>query len=143
MMSWRALLRGYHPLDGRITFTLTLGTVALEPDRAIPCGLLLNELLSNRLKHAFPIRQTGEIHTALRAGQEQVTLSARDTGVGFPEGLDFRHTHSLRLQLVYLLTEQLGGTITPEGIGRHHLHVDSTVRSIAGPGRTPWPKRRS
>jgi two-component sensor histidine kinase len=104
-------------MDGRITLTLALETVALEPDRAIPCGLLLNELLSNCLKHAFPNGQTGEIHIALRTRQEQVTLSVRDTGVGFPEGSDFRHTHSLGLQSVYLLTEQLGATITLERTG--------------------------
>jgi two-component sensor histidine kinase len=42
------------------------------------------------------------------------SISVRDTGVGFPEGIEFRHTHSLGLQSVYLLTEQLGGTITLE-----------------------------
>jgi PAS domain S-box-containing protein len=111
------LFEAYHPPDGRVTLTLALEAVALEPNRAIPCGLLLNELLSNCLKHAFPKGQTGEIHIALRACQEEVTLSVRDTGVGLPEGLDFRHTNSLGLQLVYLLTEQLGGTITLERTG--------------------------
>ncbi|HEX2279516.1 MAG TPA: MASE1 domain-containing protein [Candidatus Tectomicrobia bacterium] len=111
------LFEAYHPPDGRISLTLALETVALEPNRAISCGLLLNELLSNCLKHAFPHGQAGEVHIALRACQEQVTLSVRDTGVGLPEGLDFRHTDSLGLQLVYLLTEQLGGTITLERTG--------------------------
>jgi PAS domain S-box-containing protein len=108
------LFEAHHPPDGRIALTLALETVALEPNRAVSCGLLLNELLSNCLKHAFPSGQTGEIHIALSACQERLTLSVRDTGVGFPEGVDLRHADSLGLQLVYLLTEQLGGTITLE-----------------------------
>jgi two-component system, sensor histidine kinase PdtaS len=111
------LFEAYHPPDGRVTLTLALEAVALEPNRAIPCGLLLNELLSNCLKHAFPKGQTGEIHIALRACQEQVTFSVPDRDVGFPEGRDFRHTDSRGWQSVYLLTEQLGGTITLKRAG--------------------------
>jgi two-component sensor histidine kinase len=110
------LFEVYHLADGRITLRLDLETVARGPHRAIPCGLLLNELLSNWLRHPFPNGQTGEIYIALHVGPEQVTLDVRHTGVGFPEGLDFQHTNSLGLPLVYLLTEQLGGTITLERI---------------------------
>jgi two-component sensor histidine kinase len=87
--------------------------VRLTPDVAIPCGLILTELISNALRHAFPAGQPGEIHVELRAPNEQeVTVVVRDTGVGFPEDLDFRHTASLGLQLVRMLTEQLRGTTT-------------------------------
>jgi PAS domain S-box-containing protein len=111
------LFAAYQASDERITLKLDLDRVALEPNRAIPCGLLLNELLSNALKHAFPNGQTGEIHISLQVCSGQATLCVRDTGVGLPEGLDFRHTDTLGLQLVYLLTEQLGGTITLEHAG--------------------------
>ena len=59
--------------------------VLLTPDAAIPCGLILTELISNALKHAFPAGQPGEVHVELRApnGQE-VTMVVRDTGVGLP-----------------------------------------------------------
>jgi PAS domain S-box-containing protein len=139
------LFEAYQHPDGRITLTLELDTVALEPNRAIPCGLLLNELLSNCLKHAFPNRQTGEIHIALRACQEQVTLSVRDTGVGLPEDLDIRHTDSLGLQLVYLLTEQLGGTITLERTGGTTftltLPLDPAQGREVHRGQNPGPDR--
>ena len=79
----------------------------------MPCGLILNELIANCVKHAFPDNRSGTIRVTLRAEAEsQVTLSVADGGVGFPPELDFRHTESLGLQLICLLTEQLAGTIT-------------------------------
>src|SRR5206468_11548666 len=62
--------------------------------------------------YAFPKGHPGDITIGLRADTGQVTLSVRDTGIGLPTDLDFRHTESLGLQLVTMLTEQLGGTIT-------------------------------
>jgi two-component sensor histidine kinase len=97
-----------------ITLHCDTGDVFLDLDTAIPCGLILNELLSNALKHAFPNGQEGEVAVTLHAEPDSLTLSVRDTGVGFPIGLDFRHTDSLGLQLVGMLTEQLDGTITLE-----------------------------
>jgi two-component sensor histidine kinase len=108
----RQLFEAYQTPDKRITLALNIEPVSMEPNQAIHCGLLLNELLSNCLKHAFPIGRAGEIHVSLRAGETHTGLKVRDTGVGFPEGLDFRHADSLGLQLVYLLSEQLGGTMT-------------------------------
>jgi two-component sensor histidine kinase len=87
--------------------------VFLTPDAAIPCGLLLTEVISNALKYAFPAGQRGEVEVGVPNGQE-VTVVVRDTGVGFLEDLDFRHTESLGLQLVGMLTEQLQSTITLE-----------------------------
>jgi two-component sensor histidine kinase/PAS domain-containing protein len=108
----------YSGLEDRITLKLELETVALEPTRAIPCGLLVNELLSNCCKHAFPGGQEGEVYIALR--QEPAgncRLVVRDNGVGFPEAVDFYATESLGLQLIALLTEQLGGSIALERDG--------------------------
>jgi two-component system, chemotaxis family, CheB/CheR fusion protein len=101
--------------SGLIGIHLQADEVLLTPDAAIPCGLILTELISNALKYAFPAGQPGEVHVELGApnGQE-VTMVVRDTGVGFPDSLDFRHTASLGLQLVCMLTEQLHGTITLE-----------------------------
>jgi two-component sensor histidine kinase len=92
---------------------MTLEDVRLNLDTAIPCRLMLQELLSNCFKHAFPGDRAGEIRITLHTTpQETYILSVSDTGVGFPAGLDFRQTTSLGLQLVCLLTEQLDGTIT-------------------------------
>ena len=81
-------------------------------DAAIPCGLIINELVSNSLRHAFPGGMNGEIRMEVsRPAQGQYRLVVSDNGVGFPDDLDFRQTESLGLQLVTLLVDQLNGTI--------------------------------
>jgi two-component sensor histidine kinase len=86
--------------------------VSIRLDLAIPCGLILNELVSNVLKHAFPDGRAGILEVRLRLDHRGCAqLQVRDDGVGFPPHLDFRHTESLGLQLVTDLVEQLGGAI--------------------------------
>jgi two-component sensor histidine kinase len=108
------LLTTYTANTSAIRLSTQLDDVPLDLDAAIPCGLILNELLTNVLKHAFPDGRSGEVQLTLQAETNRVTLSVRDTGVGFPAELDFRQTDSLGLQLVNLLTEQLGGTLMLE-----------------------------
>jgi two-component sensor histidine kinase len=109
------LFETYRRPDGRITLELDVEEIALEINVAIPCGLMLNELLSNALKHAFPGGRPGAVAITLRqAPPGTCVLTVRDTGVGLPEGLDIRQTDSLGLQLVSLLIAQLGGTLTLE-----------------------------
>jgi two-component sensor histidine kinase len=106
------VFQAYAPPGDRVTLKIQADPIWIDVRNAVPCGLLVNELLSNSLKYAFPGDQGGEITITLRATSEgQMVLIVRDTGVGFPASLDFRHTDSLGLQLVCLLTEQLGGTI--------------------------------
>jgi two-component system, sensor histidine kinase PdtaS len=112
------LLRAYGGEEGRVTLTTRLEELMLPLDSAVPCGLILHELLSNALKHAFPDGQGGTITLDLREAPEQhVTLRVIDTGVGVPDGFDVRQTDSLGLQLVCALTEQLGGALTVAGQG--------------------------
>jgi two-component sensor histidine kinase len=85
----------------------------VNPDIAIPYGLILNELVSNCLKHAFPPGGNGEVQIELRRRSTvQATLSVRDNGRGFPAEVDFRSAESLGLQLITALVEQLRGTLT-------------------------------
>jgi two-component sensor histidine kinase len=106
------VFQAYTPPGDRITLDIQVDPIWIEVRNAVPCGLLVNELLSNSLKYAFPGDQGGEITIALRATPEgHMVLVIHDTGVGFPAHMDFRHTNSLGLQLVCLLTEQLGGSI--------------------------------
>lgn len=106
------LLQSYAAGNSHIRLHTDLDELAFDVDTAVPCGLILNELFTNALKYAFPDGRPGEIHIVLRAKEGHMAMSVRDTGVGFPADLDFRHTESLGLQLVSMLTEQLGGTIT-------------------------------
>ena len=112
------LLRAQSIEVERLRLTIETDEVWLPVEKAVPCGLILNELLTNCVKHAFPGGRAGEICLDVRADAgAQVTLAVGDDGVGFPPAVDFRHTDSLGLQLIHLLTEQLGGTVTLEQRG--------------------------
>jgi two-component sensor histidine kinase/CheY-like chemotaxis protein len=106
------LLQSYTDGTSNVHLHTELDELTFDVDTAVPCGLTLNELLTNALKYAFPDGRAGDIHIMLRAQAGHATLRVHDTGVGFPSDLDFRHTESLGMQLVSMLTEQLGGTIT-------------------------------
>jgi two-component sensor histidine kinase len=88
--------------------------VSLGINQAVPCGLILNELMSNALKHAFPAGREGEIRVALGASEDNVTLVFSDNGVGLPTNMDYRAMTSLGLQLVSTLVDQLDGEIELE-----------------------------
>ncbi len=98
--------------------------VVLDIDTAIPCGLIVNELVSNSLKYAFPFGHRGELSIELHSVSEnEFILIVSDTGIGLPKDLDFQNTKSLGLQLVNSLTQQLNGTISlkrdcPPGSGK-------------------------
>jgi len=105
------LLQTYNIPLGTVTFTTDIENVRLSLDTAIPCGLIVNELMSNSLKHAFLDGRTGEVRIALQHANGAHTLTVADNGVGFPADLDFRTTDSLGMQLVVTLVNQLEGTI--------------------------------
>ncbi|MBR8828994.1 MAG: PAS domain S-box protein [Gomphosphaeria aponina SAG 52.96 = DSM 107014] len=84
----------------------------LNLETAIPCGLLINELVTNSFKHAFPDGRGGEISIKLRVAQEKkINLTVADNGIGLPEGLNWEESPSLGLRLVRILTQQLDGEI--------------------------------
>jgi len=82
-------------------------------DVAVPCGLIVNELASNALKHAFRGRPKGEVTVGLErdAATNRLCLRVSDDGVGLPADLDVRRSSSLGLRLVQMLTRQIGGTV--------------------------------
>jgi PAS domain S-box-containing protein len=87
--------------------------VALNVDQAIPCCLIINELVTNALKYAFPGNQTGEIAIRLKSEDAPLCiLEVSDNGIGFPLSVDFRNSSSLGMQLVMTFVEQLKGTIS-------------------------------
>jgi PAS domain S-box-containing protein len=85
--------------------------IFLDIDRAIPCALIVNELVSNSMKHAFPDGRRGEIRIAVTRADPELLLEVSDTGIGLPADLDFRNVTTLGLQLVASLTKQLRGTV--------------------------------
>jgi PAS domain S-box-containing protein len=108
---WRA-----HGIGGTgIRLVTDMEPVGISVAKAVPCGLILNELVSNALKHAFRDRTDGEVAVSLRGGeQDTVTLSVRDNGTGLPSGFDLSRCRSLGLRLVQMLARQLHGTVEIE-----------------------------
>jgi two-component sensor histidine kinase len=105
------LFASYGATQG-IALRINVEAITLGVDTAIPCGLLLNELVANALQHAFPAARQGEVGIDLRTDESgRFILRIADNGIGFPPHLDFRHPPSLGLQLVNTLTEQLDGSI--------------------------------
>ena len=106
------ILSTYSQEAALIDLNLELGKIYLDITRAIPCGQILNELLSNAIKHAFPEDKRGEIRIKMSARPKgKYHLIVADNGIGFPNKLDFRKTKTLGLQLVNDLVRQLHGSI--------------------------------
>jgi PAS domain S-box-containing protein len=95
-----------------INLKLELDKVALNVDTAIPCGLIINELVSNALKYAFPNNAKGTIYIVLHVEKyNHYTLIIRDNGIGLPPNWELKAVNSLGLKLVQILVQQLEGTL--------------------------------
>jgi two-component sensor histidine kinase len=106
------LFRFYGVDNRRIRLHCELDPVGLELDDALPCGLLISEVISNCLKHAFPEGRTGDVRILLRRrSPTTVALLISDTGVGLPANLDSTTSRSLGLRLVRALADQLRGSL--------------------------------
>ncbi len=108
------LLHSYSVGGEKIRLILTLDNLFLNLDTSIPCGLIINEILSNSLKYAFPDNREGIIFVTLKNNRGKVHIEVGDNGVGIPESLDIKNTQSLGLQLVDTLVEQINGALTLE-----------------------------
>jgi len=106
------LFSSYENSESAISFQMNILDVYLGIDEAIPCGLIINELIFNSLEYAFPKGKKGRIRIDFNSDNDKhYTLIFRDDGIGIPEDLDWKNTDSLGLKLVNVLTNQLGGTL--------------------------------
>jgi two-component sensor histidine kinase len=122
------LMRSYG-LAANIDLEMVVGGEALlSLNEAIPCGLIINELVSNALKHGFTAGQGGKVQVGLQVEDKQITLAVADNGVGLPENFDLYQINSLGLQLVTLLTRQLHGTLTLDRLEQTRFTVSFTSR---------------
>ena len=117
------IIQGYQSRT-RVELVTDLEDIQAPLDQAIPCGLILNEWVSNAMKYAFEGRENGTITVGLRAveveGQaeeEEIQIEVRDDGVGLPEGFDWSGKDSLGLYLVQALSEQLDAELLAESDG--------------------------
>jgi PAS domain S-box-containing protein len=122
------LFSSYKVSSDAIALETYIDSISLDIDQAIPCGLIINELVSNALKYAFPDRTEGIIQIGLHTNeQSQVILTVHDNGIGISESLNLDQINSLGLQLVQDFVEQLEGTLQ---IDRHQ----GTTFRITFPG---------
>ena len=108
----RDLFYSYGADQAEVRLRLDLCPVVLPVTQAIPCGLILNELVTNALKYAFPSGRAGELAVTLASGGDGlVKLTVTDDGIGLPPGFDWTQSQSLGLRIIHILTRQLDGTI--------------------------------
>jgi PAS domain S-box-containing protein len=110
-------------LQGRVEVEFLDTPVPLELQRAVPFGLLLNELVSNVCKHAFPSPRTGKLTVNLRLQNDEIRLTVTDNGVGFPQGFSYKHASTLGIYLVYRLARQLRAEVSFQSAGGTTVEV--------------------
>jgi two-component sensor histidine kinase len=98
--------------ERRIRLQIEVEQIYLPIDRAVPCSLIINEMISNSLKHAFPDGRAGTISINLTRSGDLLTLVYRDDGVGMPAHISLDQTRTLGMQLIAGYVTQLNGTIT-------------------------------
>ncbi len=108
------LVHSYSNPDNPPTLEMNLDSIQLNLDIAIPCGLIINELISNALKYAFKGIEKGKLVVTVKLVGDCIRIEISDNGNGLPPDIDFRNTDSLGLQLVVTLVEQINGKIELE-----------------------------
>ncbi len=128
------LVRSFGPAAARVEVENRIARIGLPLEQSVPCGLIINELVSNALKHGFPDKRSGRVTVELGPAEGQRhLLCVRDDGIGLPPGMDIAGKSTLGLQLVSKLAIQLGGQL--------HLHPSDEGGSafsvsFPGPGGT-------
>lgn len=125
------LFRSYGINADKIKLHIAGDPVFLTVDAAIPCGLMINELISNCFKHAFLGRNEGEIQINVKEDDNKVvSLTIIDNGIGLPAGFDFEKNTSLGLQLVRSLTKQLNGKVEIKTAGGVEFKISFSEDAI-------------
>jgi two-component sensor histidine kinase len=126
----KQVLQFYNIQQYQITVTVTMDEILTDIDTLTPLGLIVNELVSNSLKHAFPGGRKGKISIECSKEDDTLRIIYHDDGVGMPAGFDWKHTESLGLRLVNSLVDQLNGTIeTTSGEGTTFIIVISKKKA--------------
>lgn len=105
------LFKSYNVSPEAIKLKLDIGDVKLGVGQGIPCALILNELISNSLIHAFPEGSSGEIGIELKNENNHCRLTVWDNGIGILETVDVEKPDSLGLQLIHIFTKQIAGKL--------------------------------
>ncbi|HTP58472.1 MAG TPA: CHASE4 domain-containing protein [Spirochaetia bacterium] len=110
------LVRFYKGESGQVRIDIDVDDIPMDMDMSVPVGLIINELLTNSLAHAFPKDRHGSIRVSMkRAGGGRIEIGISDDGVGFPPEIDYRNPSSLGLRIVNMLAQQLKATLEVDG----------------------------
>jgi PAS domain S-box-containing protein len=101
----------HYNLSPNIQIFVDVKNIMLNIETAVPCGLIINELVTNSIKHAFPPGNDGKIKVSLSSKMGIFSLRVSDNGIGFPTNIDFKNTKTLGFKLINVLTNQLDGNI--------------------------------
>jgi len=126
------LLDSYNVQSDKVELTVEADEIILPISKAIPVSLIINELLSNSLKYAFPDDRKGKVGIILKKEGDRYLLTVRDNGVGLPTGFEWEKTETLGLQLVTSLVGQLAGTIDFSGDNGCEFRIAFTVEAGTG-----------
>ncbi len=125
------LHHNYKAVSANVDITMDVSEISLDIDTLIPCGLIVNELVSNALKYAFPEGRKGVLCIGIEKGEGDMwTIIVRDNGIGIPEHLDIYSTRSLGMQIVTSLAKQIGGDISLKREGGTEFKIRIKGRSM-------------
>jgi len=110
------LMHTHMPDPSPVTYDVTAEALVVGTRQAIPIGLIANEFITNSLKHAFPMGRIGHISVILRQEGDSAVLTVCDNGVGLPEEFDITPPKGIGTELVQMLTDQLGGSLSCESV---------------------------
>lgn len=105
------LIQSYRTGNEAVSLVADMDLVYLNLDQSIPCGLIVNELVSNALKYAFKGRDKGKLKLGLHEKDNVIEISVKDNGVGLPKDFSYEKTNSLGIQLVYALLDQIDASM--------------------------------
>ena len=118
------LFKAYSVNSKQIKLQLNIENIDFSLDKAIPCGLIINELVSNSLKHAFSKNDDGKISITLKKTiNNRILLDVYDNGIGFPKDLDYKNSDTLGLKLISTITKQMDGKIYIEKNNGTHVKI--------------------
>jgi two-component sensor histidine kinase len=125
------LFDSYRIGPSRVSLNIEAPSAVIDIDTMIPCGLIINELVSNSLKHAFPDNMEGELFIGLyRTTDDEYTLIVRDNGIGMPADLDIYKTVSLGMQIVTGLIKQIKGSLNVSREGGTEFKITFTHKNF-------------
>ncbi len=128
------LYQSYGDKNHQVNVEIKGDYVGLDMDTAMPCGLLINEIVSNAYKYSFPGKESGKILIELKKADGKVNLLIKDNGIGLPDDFEIEKSESLGMQLILALTNQLDGELKLS-------HEKGTSFAISFVYPKPFPKK--